>query len=237
MALLLASAAGSPGPESPKILVAAAADLEPLEAQLSELGAKTAGVQATFTFGASGMLARQIENGAPYDVYLSANQAFVNDLHRQGRLLPGSVRVYARGRLGLWSKTGRVRKLEDLLDARVLHVAIANPEHAPYGAAARQALERRGLWRKLTGKIVYGENVQQTFQFAATGNADACITSWSLVMRRGGILLPSEWHDPIVQAGGVAAGSGQKAAALRFMEALLSPAGRKLLADNGLSAP
>ena len=85
------------------------------------------------------MLARQIEQGAPYDVFLSANERFVADLAKSGRLVPDSVRVYAYGRLGLWSKDGSVKRLEQLRDRRVVHLAIANPAHAPYGAAARPA--------------------------------------------------------------------------------------------------
>lgn len=213
------------------ILVAGAADLARAQAELSESFAKDTGCSLRFSLGSSGMLARQIENGAPFDVYLSANQLFVDQLAASGKLLPGSVRTYAQGHLGLWSRSGRIRAPEDLL--RASHVAIPNPLHAPYGVAAREALRKLGLWDKLAAKIVYGENVQQTFQFAETGNADAAITAWSLVHDRGGIQLAAALHAPIRQAGGVVAATRDQAAALRFLEWLVSPRGKQVLRRYG----
>lgn len=213
------------------LLVAAAADLVRTQTFLSEPFAKN----VRFTFGSSGMLARQIENGAPYDVYLSANEAFVSQLTKTGKIIPDSVVNYANGRLGLWSRSGRFRKLEDLLDPGVRHVAIANPMYAPYGMAAREALKGRGLWEKLEKKLVYGENVQQALQFAQSGNADAVITAWSLVHDRGGVLLPADWHQPIRQVGGAVAGRPNAEAARRFLRFLSSPEGRKILEKSGFS--
>lgn len=219
------------------LLVAAAADLARTQVSLSESFAKTTGLSVRFTLGSSGMLARQIENGAPYDVYLSANEEFVKTLTKAGKIAPDSVIVYAHGRLGLWSRTGRFRKLEDLLDPAVRHVAMANPLHAPYGMAAREALRRRGLWEKLEKKLVYGENVQQAFQFAGSGNADAVITAWSLVYDRGGVALPAAWHNPIRQVGGAVAGRPNMAAARRFLRFLAGPEGRKVLEKSGFTPP
>lgn len=190
-----------------------------------------------FTTGASGMLARQVENGAPYDVFLSANERFVEELVKAGRIAGDSVQVYATGRLGLWSPSGRVRGLKDLNAGWIKRIAIANPSHAPYGAAARQLLERAGLWRRLAGKLVFGENVRQAFEYAASGNADAVITSWTLLYRRQAQLLPAGMHSPIRQAGGVISGSGHEAEARRFLRFLLSTEGQTLLARHGLGAP
>lgn len=181
------------------------------------------------------MLARQIENGAPYDVYLAANQTFVDELQKAGKMLPETVRAYSRGRLALWSRSGRYRSLGDLAAPGVRHVAIANPAHAPYGVAAREALQRQGLWEKLAGRIVYGENVQQTLQFAETGNAEAAITAWSLVIGRGGVLLPASLHTPIRQVGGVVAGTRHPAQAKRFIEFLTGPQGQEILARHGFT--
>ena len=183
------------------------------------------------------MLARQIENGAPYDVYLSANEVFVKQLADSGKVLRDSVTVYAYGRLGLWSRSGRIAKLTDLLDPSIRHVAIANPLHAPYGVAAREALRRQGLWDKLHGKLVYGENVQQTLQYAESGNADAAITAWSLVFDRGAVQLPAAWHDPIRQVGAAVAGRPNIASARRFLEFLTGPQGREILRKFGLQVP
>lgn len=235
--LLACSSSQQPGSATePEVTVAAAADLIPLKDDLAALYQQSTGGAVRFTFGSSGLLARQIENGAPFDVYLSANERFVTELAAQSKLLRDSVRVYGYGRLGLWSGRG-YRRLEDLLDATVKHVAIPNPVHAPYGAAARQALQNRGVWADLEKKIVYGENVRQALQFAESGNAEAAITAWSLVLERGGVPLPAEWHSPIRQAAGVVAASRSTGAARRFLDLLSGPSGHSLLRKYGFSPP
>ncbi len=219
------------------LLVAAAADLAGIEQPVTAIFRKTTGRPAKFVLGASGLLARQIEQGAPYDVFLSANERFVADLAKSGRLRPDSVRVYAYGRLGLWSRDGSVTRLVQLREGRIVHVALANPEHAPYGEAARELLQNAGLWAALQPKVVYGENVRQALQFAESGNADAAITAWSLVFDSGGVLLPDRGHAPIRQAGGVVAGRPDEAAAQRFLDLLASDEGRRILAAHGLGLP
>src|SRR5579884_127918 len=200
------------------IIVAAASDLSTLQEPLAQLFRAKAGVEVRFTFGSSGVLARQIENGAPFDVFLSANRMYVAELARSGRLEAGTVRVYALGRLGLWSRDGRIREVEQLRSAGVKHVALPNPQHAPYGVAAVELLRREGLWAALESKVVYGENVRQALQFADSGNADAAITAWSLVVDRGGVELPPE-HAPIEQAGGVVAGTRYEGRARAVLDA------------------
>ncbi|HEX5431725.1 MAG TPA: molybdate ABC transporter substrate-binding protein [Bryobacteraceae bacterium] len=218
------------------LLVAAASDLAPMTDSLAAAAASSVGVRVRFTLASSGSLARQIENGAPFDVYLSANKNYVSGLVKDGYLDPASVIVYAHGRIALWSKSGSVRSLEDLRKPDVKHIAIANPEHAPYGLAARQVLQRRGLWGEVQPKIVYGENVREALQYAESGNADAVITSWTLLVGRG-ILLPQSWYDPIEQTGGVVKASAQPQAAARFLKFLASPEGRKILTAGGLFPP
>ena len=215
-----------------EILVAAASDVVRLEQPLREGFRKAADGQVRFVFGSSGMLARQIENGAPYDVYLSANEKFVHDLAAQGKLDPKSVRVYALGRVALWSKNRSIRQLSDLGSVRQL--SLPNPAHAPYGVAARQALEKEGAWKSLEARIVYAENVRQALQFAESGNVDAAITAWSLVFDRGGILIPAGLHAPIRQAAGVVASGSNRGLAARFLDYLSSPDGRALLSRYGL---
>jgi molybdate transport system substrate-binding protein len=238
--LIAASLAGGSGvAHAADLIVAGASDLAPLTSALEqgfEKAAHTpASIKVRFTLASSGSLAQQIENGAPFDVFLSADERLVKELVASGHLEP-DILTYAVGRLGLWSKDGRVRSLEDLKKPGVIHLAIANPEHAPYGMAARKALETQGLWREIQPKIVYGENVRQAMQFAESGNADAVITSWTLLIGRG-VLLPAEWHDPIRQAGGVVKGSGQTAMARQFMKFLTSVEGRKILQSGGLFPP
>lgn len=212
-----------------QITIAAAADLAPLEKPLAQ-----AFGPLRFTLGASGMLAHQIENGAPYDVFLSADEKLVSSLSASGRLLPDSVRVYAFGRLALWSRDGSIQRLEDLKGERVKQVAIANPAHAPYGVAALEVLKKQGLWDALQPHVVFGENVRQAVQFAESGNADAVISAWTLLKDRGGILLPDSWHSPIRQAGGIVKGTKNLEQARRFMDFLTGAQGRALLARYGL---
>lgn len=218
--------------EAADLIVAAASDLAPLSASL-EKGFKAAHVK--FTLASSGSLKQQIENGAPFDVFLSANDLYVDDLAKAGYVDSSTVIIYATGRLALWSRDGSVKSVEDLLKPAVKHLAIPNPEHAPYGVAAKQALENRKLWAQVQPKIVYGENVSQAFQFAESGNADAVITSWTLLKGRGGILLPDTWHQPIRQAGAVVKSSAQPAVAREFLKFLTSPEGRAIFESGGLT--
>lgn len=219
------------------ILVAAAADMQPLQNQLRAAFSRFAGGETTFTFGASGSLAQQILNGAPYDVYLSANDTFVKQLADSGHLAKDSIQVYGYGRLALWSKSGSIHTLADLIAPAVQHLAIANPVHAPYGAAAQEALRSQGYWDRLQAKIVYGENVEQTFQYAESGNADAAIVGWSQVFNKGGILLPATWHPRISQMGGVVKGSRNPVLAQRFMAFLTGKEGRAVLRQFGFDLP
>ena len=215
------------------LLVAAAADLAPFTPAFEK---SFTAAKLRFSIGASGSLTRQVENGAPFDVFLSASEQYIRDLAAKNDVDPATITVYAVGRLGLWSADGSVHSIDDLAKPQVRHIAIPNPEFAPYGVAAKKALETRGLWKRIEPKIVYGENVRQTLQFAESRNADAVITSWTLLKDRG-ILLPAEWHDPIRQAGAVLKSSKQPDAARQFLRFLLSPAGQKILESGGLFAP
>ena len=212
------------------IIVAAASDLAPIEQQMKDLAPK---LPLRFVFGSSGQLASQIRGGAPYDVYLSANLDFVRALETEGRLVVGSVRQYARGRLALYSRDGKVTTLEQL--AGVRNIAIANPAHAPYGVAAKQVLPA-GLGKK----IVYAENVRQALQFAESGNAEAAIVAWALVKGRpGAVLLPESLHAPIIQGLAVVRGKAKDAEhtgrAIAFVDALTSKAGQAMLREAGFA--
>ncbi len=221
-----------PPAKSAEILVAAAADLAPIERPLAEAFQRATGTQARFVLGASGMLSRQIRQGAPYDVYLSADEKLVAELAASGHLLKDTVRTYATGRLGLWSKKRGFTRPDELRDNSLQHIAIANPAHAPYGAAAKQMLESQGLWKELEPRIVYAENVRQALQFAESGNADAVVTAWSLVAGRA-LLVPETLHPPIRQSGGVVASTKHAGEAGAFLEFLLGNPGRAILEGAG----
>ena len=209
------------------LLVAAASDLASLEPDLRRL----AGGAVRFSFGSSGMLARQVENGAPFDVFLSADGARARALSKAGALL--APRVYAVGRVALWSKSGAFRTLDDLRLRPYRHLAMANPAHAPYGRAARQALERSRLWSAVEPRVVLAENVRQAWQFAESGNAEVCLTAWSLVYARGGLLVDRALHEPIQQVGGVVARSSRRRRAEAFLSALTGEEGRRVLLASG----
>jgi len=218
-----------------QLIVAAAADLAPVEKPLAAAFHAETGISLKFSFGSSGMLARQVANGAPFDVYLSATEVFVDELKAGGRLDPATARNYATGRLGLWSPDGKIKTISNLHGLR--SVAIGNPKHAPYGMAAEQLLRSEGSFGRLQPKLVLAENVRQAFEFARTGNADAVITAWSLVFDKGGILLSDTGHGPIRQSGGVVTGSKNPAAARRFMDFLTGPKGQAILRARGLFPP
>jgi len=220
--------------DSAGIIVAAASDLTPIEKQMKDL---LPAVPVRFVFGSSGQLANQIRAGAPYDVYLSASLEFVRALDKEGLLVVGTARAFARGRLALYAKDAGLKSLDQLASSRA--IAIANPAHAPYGIAARQVLRARPDWEQaLSAKIVYAENVRQALQFAESGNADVALVAWSLVKGRpGAVLLPESLHSPIVQGVGViraqAAEAERSAHAIAFVEALVSQAGQAMLAEAG----
>jgi molybdate transport system substrate-binding protein len=209
------------------LLIAAASDLAPLAPKIE----KAYKEKIRFTLASSGSLKQQIENGAPFDVFLSANEQYVKDLAAAGLVTDSTI--YAIGRIALWSPNGSVASFADLKKKSVTHLAIPNPEHAPYGLAARQALESQGVWKDVEPKIVYGENVRQALQFAESGNVEAVITSWTLLIGKG-TLLPAAWHAPIRQTGAVVKSSTQPDSARRFLKFLLSPEAQKILNDGGL---
>jgi molybdate transport system substrate-binding protein len=209
------------------LLIAAASDLAPLAPKIE----KAYKEKIRFTLASSGSLKQQIENGAPFDVFLSANEQYVKDLAAAGLVTDSTI--YAIGRIALWSPNGSVASFADLKKKSVTHLAIPNPEHAPYGLAARQALESQGVWKDVEPKIVYGENVRQALQFAESGNVEAVITSWTLLIGKG-TLLPAAWHAPISQTGAVVKSSAQADSARRFLKFLMSPEAQKILNDGGL---
>jgi molybdate transport system substrate-binding protein len=212
------------------LTVAAAADLTPVEAPLQQAQPD---LQIRFVNAASSVLSQQIENGAPYDVFLSANTQFIDQLASNGKLRPDSVRTYATGRVAILWKDHKPHAVSDLTQNWVRFVALPNPRLAPYGAAAQQALEHAGFWNGVKPKIVYGENVRQTLQLFDSGNADAVLTALSLVTDRKPDLIPADWHAPIVQKAGIVAASRNQSAAEAFMRFVTSPAGQAIFAKFG----
>ena len=227
---------------NPALTVSAASSLALAFEELGEMYEAETGTPVVFNFGSTGKLAQQIEQGAPVDLFAAANVADVERLAARGHLLPGTVERFARGRLVLWTRADapfHPQTLADLLDPAVKRVAIANPEHAPYGIAARQALRTAGVWDAVQPKLVLGENVRQTLQFAETGNVDVAIVALSLSLTTDGdwTLMPETLHDPIEQALAIVADSPRREAARRFTDLLRSSRGQAVLRRYGFTLP
>lgn len=229
--------------DMPRLTVAAAADLIPAFTEVGALFTQQTGIGVDFSFGSTGQLAQQIQQGAPIDLFAAANQSFIDQLEQAGRIIPDSRAIYAVGRLTLWTRSEgslNLTGLADLTNPAITHIAIANPEHAPYGVAAREALQRAGLWEELQPKLVFGENVAQTLQFASSGNADVAIVALSLsVQGEGGrwLLLAEELHNPLIQALAVIEGTAHEAEARRFSAFVNSEEGRTILRRYGFVLP
>lgn len=187
-----------------ELTVAAASDLRPAFEAIGEAFTATTGTRVTFSFGSSGQLRTQILNGAPFDVFASADVAFVDEVVAAGRGRAETVTEYAIGRIALWSpgETAMPLSVADLDDPRFARIAIANPLHAPYGRAAEQALDRAGVLASIRSRLVFGETVADTFEIARSGNADVAIIALSLAIAEGSgyVTVPASLHEPLRQA-------------------------------------
>jgi molybdate transport system substrate-binding protein len=229
------------------LTVAAASDLQSALPAIAARFEKDTGQQVRLIFGSSGNFFTQIQNGAPFDVLLSADIDYPRRLEGAGLAERGSLYQYATGRLVLWTRQDSgidVRRgLTVLTDARVRRVAIANPEHAPYGRAAVAALRHERLYERVQGKLVLGENISQAAQFAQSGSAEAGVLALSLALSpalksSGSYLeIPESWYPPIEQAAVVLRSSRQKALARQFVDSLKQPDRVRILQSYGFAVP
>jgi molybdate transport system substrate-binding protein len=238
---LVACKGKTTGPEPLK--VAAAADLSFAFKDLGASYEKATGQPVVFEFGSTGLLEKQIAEGAPFDAFAAANVSYADDAVKSGACLADSKSLYATGRIVLFPGKGSAftpKTVADLADARIKRIAIANPDHAPYGKAAKQAMQKAGVWDKVSSEVVFGENVQQTLQFAQTGNVDVALVALSLATVTPGdwTLVPPELHDPIDQAI-VACTHGKSGAdaGKRFAAFVNSPDGRAVMRKYGFLLP
>ncbi len=222
----------------PQLVVAAAANLTEVFEEMAQEFERRTGTDVVFSFGSTGDLTRQIENGAPFDVFAAADTAHVERLEKQGLLVPGSKAIYARGRLVVWLPPGNSRtltRIEDLTAKEFERIAIAKPDVAPYGQAAVESLKALGIWEQIQPRVVYGQSVSQTKQFAATGNAEVAFIPLALVKNGEGSYLEIEesLHAPINQALGIIKNSANQELATRFVEYLLSAEGQDHIRTKG----
>jgi molybdate transport system substrate-binding protein len=196
--------------------------------------------KVVFVFGSTGMLTRQIENGAPVDLFAAASVSYIDELDQKGLIIPDSKAIYARGRITLWTpgeSTLRLESIKDLARPEVMRIAIANPDHAPYGLAAKQALESAGIWESVKPKLVYGDNIRQTLQYAQTGNVEVAIVALSLSIQSRGrwSLIPEELHQPLDQGLGILKSTKKEQLARAFATFLTGPEGRAIMQKYGFT--
>jgi molybdate transport system substrate-binding protein len=224
--------------------IAVAASVKPAMDELAVAFKQTSGMDVSVVYGASGNFTRQIRQGAPFQLFLSADEGFIFQLADAG-LAADRGDVYAEGRLALFVPNGSVLKADAALadlraaiaDGRVTRFAIANPEHAPYGRAAEQVLQGQGLWEPLQGRLAIGEDIAQAVRFASSGSAQGGLVAYSLVLtpqvRSLGsfALVPADWHLPLRQRMALLNNAGPVARA--FYAYLRSPAARVIFRKHG----
>jgi len=230
-----------------EIKVAAAADLTFAFKDVAARFQKETGNNVKLTYGSSGNFFAQIQNGAPFDLFFSADVGYAEKLAAAGLAEPGSMYEYASGKIVIWapsaSKLDLSRGLATLLDPGIRKIAIANPQHAPYGTAAVAAMRHAAAYDKIKSKLVLGENISQTAQFVQSGNADVGIIALSLAlapaMKNNGryVEIPAADYPPLVQAGVVLKSSRNKGLARQFLKFLKEPGTVALMEGYGFSIP
>ena len=230
-----------------ELKIAAAADLTFAFKDVGARFEKQTGNSLKLTYGSSGNFFSQIQNGAPFDLFFSADVSYPQKLEAASLAEPGTIYDYARGKLVIWvpnaSKLDLSRGLSVLLDPGIRKIAVANPLHAPYGVAAVAALHHDGIYDKVKDKLVLGENISQTAQFVQSGNADVGLLALSLAvapaMKTTGryVEVPASDYPPLIQAGVVVKSSRNKELANQFMKFLKEPETVALMAQYGFTLP
>jgi molybdate transport system substrate-binding protein len=228
-----------------KITVAAAADLKfALDEIVTTFKTTHPGDEVGVIYGSSGKFHTQIQQGAPYDLYFSADIAFPRELAKAG-FAASEVKPYAFGRIVLWSASLDAGKmtLASLTDSKITRVAIANPKHAPYGKRAEEALRASGLWEKVEPKLVYGENIAHTAQFVQTGNAQVGIIALALAVnpelanKGGNWLIPDKLHEPLEQGFIITKRAAENKLAKKFADYLGGQPARAVMTKYGFVLP
>lgn len=228
-----------------KITIAAASDLKfAMDEILASFKKANPGEEVDVVYGSSGKFQTQIRQGAPFDLYFSADIAFPRELVKEG-FASGEVVPYALGRIVLWSASLDATKatLSVLTEPKIKRIAIANPKHAPYGKRAEEALKASGLWEKIQEKLVLGENIAQTAQFVETGNAEIGIIALSLALspelaKKGGYwLIPENLHEPLEQGFIVTKRAADLPLAKKFVEHIRAKSSRTIMRRYGFVLP
>lgn len=243
--LICLTVASVPAAFAGKLTVAAAADMKFAMADIvAAFNQSHPGDKVEVTFGSSGKTFTQIQQGAPYDMFFSADIKFPKELIAKGFAQPAPI-PYAVGRLVLWSTDPKVKTMtmQDLLASDIKRIAIANPKHAPYGKRAEEALKASGVWEKIESKLVLGEDIVQTSQFVQTGNAQVGLLALSLAMSpkmsQLGFyqLLPDALHEPLNQAFVITKHGKDNPLSTTFADYMQSPASRATMVRYGFALP
>lgn len=226
---------------APALRVAAASDLATAFEEIGPAFQRATGRRVTFSFGSSGMLAKQLQQGAPFDAFAAASAQYADAATRHGACEAATRTPYARGRLALYSRLpGQApSRVADLAAPRFRRIAIANPDHAPYGQAAREAMRAAGVYDRLKPRLVYAENVRQAVQFARTGNVEVAIVALPLVAADAPATwteVPATLHAPLVQIVVACRGGADFAGGKAFGVFLAGPEGQIILARHGFAA-
>jgi molybdate transport system substrate-binding protein len=222
-----------------EVNIAVAANFTDAARKIGILFKQTSGHVSKLSYGSTGKLYAQIAHGAPFEVFLAADDQRPLKAEQAGLAVAGSRFVYAKGKLVLWSARDAFQDGEAYLkQAGFSHLAIANPKTAPYGLAARQMLEHLGLWERLQDKLVRGDSIAQTFQFVATGNAEAGLVAYSQIkgwQGEPGALwrIPDSYYAPIAQAAVLLRTGESNPAARAFLDFLKSDAAREVIESYG----
>ena len=237
----------APGTARAEVHVAAASDLVYCMQDLNaEFRKERSDIDVVVSVGSSGTFYAQIRNGAPFDLFLAADMEFPRRLIDEGVAEKNSLTPYAIGRIVLWSTRADLdlrRGLAVLTDKTISRIAIANPEHAPYGRAAKAAMEKAGVWNTVQPKVVFGENISQARQFVQTGNADIGIIALSLVMAPvvQGIgqyaLIPEDAHPRLEQGAVLTVRGAKNSEAQAYMTFLRSLQARAIFEKYGFVLP
>ncbi len=233
-------AACGPHRQKVELHAAAASNLERVFEPLAQAFEKSTGIAVIPTYAGSTTLAQQLENGGPFDIFLSADSAQIDRLVAKGVIDPPTRAMYAQGVLALWApKRPDIVRVEDLTRNGVKRVAVANPELSPYGKAALETLNSLKLWPVVEPKVVYGPNISVVAQFAESSNADASFTALSLVNDRleKPVIVPENLYSPLMQSLGIVKASAHIKEATTFRQFLLGPEGQAIFAKFGYKTP
>ncbi len=220
------------------VRVAAASDLARAFTEVGAEFEKQSGIKTLFDFGSSGLLAKQIEQGAPFQLYAAANKAFAEQVVKSGKCDGSTLALYSRGRIVLWGRNGSPARLEELVEPAFKRIAIANPDHAPYGKAATQAMVKAGIYDAVKERLVLAENVQQAMTYAKEGSVDVAFVALALVVSgdiKGYLPIELDLHEPLEQTLVVCGKGKESEAARRLASFIVGDKGRAVMERYGFS--